>query len=201
MCPRGNPRRRPAWRARSWKARFIGGGAMAARVSVLLMSLLLLGCANDAGAGGGVTTGGGPVIALTPAGSVDGTFEVRGLEDAAVAELRAFDENDERWPAVFAVRVGGFLLVEPLQAAVVALVQAPRSAYRQPQPVEILEHELRGEDRALEQRRVNDVEVVAFLREQLRGAVRLGLSLRGEADVVPAGESILQIPGTLAVAQ
>ena len=64
----------------------------------------------------------------------------------------------------------GFRLVEPLQRAVVALVQPPRPADGDPLPVGRRQRELGGRDGPLEHRRVQDVGQQVVLGEELTAA-------------------------------
>ena len=95
--------------------------------------------------------------------------------------------------------VEGLLLVLALQRAVVPLVEPPAAPHRQPQPVGDVQRDVRGLDRAAHHRGVHDVGQQVLLAQQLAAAARLGLALRGEADVDPAGEEVLLVPVALAV--
>ena len=95
----------------------------------------------------------------------------------------------------------GLGLVLALQRAVVALVEAPRAAHRDPHPVGLGERQLGGADRPALQRRVHDVRQQAVLDEQRPAAGRLGHALVGEIDVDPPGEQVLLVPLALAVAE
>ena len=83
------------------------------------------------------------------------------------------------------------LLVLALERAVVALVEPPVAAHRDPVPVRRVEREVRGGDRAPQHRGVDDVGQQAGLAHQLAAADRLGAALVGEVDVDPAGERFL----------
>ncbi len=98
-----------------------------------------------------------------------------------------------------AVLGGGLGLVEALQGAVVAFVQAPVADHRYPHPVHFVEHQPQRANGAFEYRRERDVELIAHLAEQLAGVNRLPDSLFGEVDVFPAREQVLEVPVTLAV--
>ena len=67
-------------------------------------------------------------------------------------------------------------LVLALQRAVVTLVEPPGAADRDPVPVGGVERDLRGADRAAQQRGVHDVGQQAVLDEQLAAAPALGLA-------------------------
>ena len=94
-------------------------------------------------------------------------------------------------------RVG---LVQALQRAVVAFVEAPvlitgsqcRSISSSACPG--------GPDRALQHRGEGDVELVALGLQQAAGRLRLHHAGGREADVGPAGEAVLEVPGRFAVA-
>ena len=66
----------------------------------------------------------------------------------------------------------GLGLVEALQRAVVALVQAPVLLHRQPQAVHFLERDVERADRALEHRGIGDVEIEAFVLSAAGPAAR-----------------------------
>src|SRR3990172_3106729 len=95
----------------------------------------------------------------------------------------------------------GLGLVEALQRAVVTLVEPPAVADGNPHPVECVERDPERADRATQERRVGHVEVVAALLQQPPRGLGLLEPLRGEVDVRPAGEAVLEVPGALAVAQ
>ena len=101
---------------------------------------------------------------------------------------------------MLAVFGGGFGLIETLQRAVVALVQAPGADDGDPHLVELLGDHVVGLDGALEQRGIAEVEDVTFALENLAGFERLGDAFFTEVDVGPAGEAILFVPRALAVA-
>src|SRR5664280_2004083 len=99
-----------------------------------------------------------------------------------------------------AVLLRRLLLVEALERAVVPLVQAPRALDGNPELVELLEDDLRREDRARQERGVETVEAESLCLEQSSGGVRLLDAFRREADVHPSGEAVLEVPRALAVA-
>ena len=93
------------------------------------------------------------------------------------------------------------LLVLALERAVVALVEPPRPAHRDPVPVGRVEGEVRGVDRAPLHGGVHDVGEQPGLTHQLAAALGLGAALLGQVDVDPAGEEVLGVPVALAVAE
>jgi hypothetical protein len=99
-----------------------------------------------------------------------------------------------------AVLLGGFGLVQALQAAVVALVQAPGMHHGQPGAVEFVQRVPQGAGGALEHAGVGHVEVVALGLEQPAGLLGLLHAGLGQVDVGPAGEAVFEIPGRFAVA-
>ena len=129
------------------------------------------------------------VVVLRPR-VVVGQGRRRGVVGAAPAH--------ELLLAVLGQRLG---LVLALQRAVVALVQPPRPAHRDPQPVGRLQRQLGRADGPLLQRRVHDVGQQVVLDEQRAAAHGLGHALLGEVDVDPAGEQVLLVPVALAVAE
>ncbi len=92
-------------------------------------------------------------------------------------------------------------LVESLQRAVVALVEAPAALHRQPHHVELVERDPQRADRTLQHRREREVERDALGLEQSPGLFRLLEALRGQVHVDPAREQVLEVPDALAVAQ
>src|SRR5690606_23621793 len=97
--------------------------------------------------------------------------------------------------------LGRLLLVQPLQVAVVALVQAPAAPHRDPRPPHLPQGELGGADGPHQHGRVDDVGQDAPLGHQPAGGDRLGLTGGRQVAVVPAGEQVLQVPLALAVAE
>ena len=102
---------------------------------------------------------------------------------------------------LLAVLLQRLLLVLALEGAVVALVEAPGAAHRDPVPVGGVEGQRGRGDRSPLQRGVHDVGQQAGLDEQLAAADRLGAALVGQVDVDPAGEEVLGVPLALAVAE
>src|SRR4029079_1358273 len=92
-------------------------------------------------------------------------------------------------------------LVLTLQHPVVALVEAPRSANRNPQPIGNVQGDFGGANCASQHRCVDDVWKQVVLYDQLTAALGLGHSLWTEVDVDPSGEQILPVPVALAVAK
>jgi hypothetical protein len=74
-------------------------------------------------------------------------------------------------------------------------------SFRQPEPAPRLQRDVERLDRPGLERGEAEVEVEAFGGEQLAGQLGLLFALRGQADVPPAGEPVLEIPGGLAVAE
>ncbi len=99
-----------------------------------------------------------------------------------------------------AVLLGHVGLVQALQGAVVALVEAPVFVHRQPGAVHLVERVPQGVDGALEHAGVGDVEVVALGLEQLAGRHGLRDAGGGQVNIGPAGEAVFQVPGGFAVA-
>mmetsp|Transcript_62039 Transcript_62039/g.146951 ORF Transcript_62039/g.146951 Transcript_62039/m.146951 type:complete len:261 (+) Transcript_62039:2422-3204(+) len=99
-----------------------------------------------------------------------------------------------------AVLLGHVGLVQALQRAVVAFVQAPGVAHRQPGAVHLVQAVPQRPDRALEHRGVGDVEVVAGFLQQPAGLLGLLDAGGRQVDVGPAGEAVFQVPGRFAVA-
>src|SRR3954453_5368562 len=91
-------------------------------------------------------------------------------------------------------------LVQALQPAVVALVQAPALDLRQPHHVELVEDDPERADGALQDRGVGEVEAQALGLQEAPGEARLLDAALAEVDVDPAGEAVLLVPVALAVA-
>src|SRR5688572_7938022 len=100
-----------------------------------------------------------------------------------------------------AVPLDGLRLVEPLQRAVVTLVQTPAALDRKPHLVELIERDPERADRPLEHRGERLVEGDALGAEQTSGLLRLEQALRRKIDVDPAREQVLEVPGALPVSQ
>jgi hypothetical protein len=98
-----------------------------------------------------------------------------------------------------AVLLHGLRLVEPLQRAVVALVQAPASFHRQPHEIQFVQHAPHRADGALEHGREHDVGLDARLLDLGARGFRLDAPELRQVDVVPAREQIFDVPYTLAV--
>ena len=91
----------------------------------------------------------------------------------------------------------------PLQGAVVALVQPPVAADRQPAPPGGVEGQVGRADGPGQHRGVDhpQVEIAVSAARRRPGPAGLGLAGRGQVDVGPAGEEVLGVPGGLAVAE
>src|SRR5436190_1786157 len=94
-----------------------------------------------------------------------------------------------------------FGLVEPLQRAVMALVEAPGFLRRDPHPVHVLEHDPQRLDGALEHGGKRKIEVIALAAQEVSGSLGLLDALFAQADVGPAGEPVLLVPDRFPVAQ
>ena len=99
-----------------------------------------------------------------------------------------------------AILGGGLGLVQALQGAVMALVQAPGHADRGVHGVHRVQGDPQGADGALEQRGIGQVEGIAFFLEQFAGLAGLFAAGVGQVDVGPAGEAVFQVPLAFAVA-
>ena len=96
---------------------------------------------------------------------------------------------------------GHFGLVQPLKRAIVAFVQSPRMAHRDPHQVHRLQREPQRLDGALQHRGVGAIEGEACLLEHLAGPLCfLDATLR-EVNVGPAGEAVFHVPDRFTVAQ
>ena len=133
-----------------------------------------------------------------------GVLRQPGLRELVVVGQRRRRDVEGAAPEhelLLAVLLERLLLVLALQGAVVALVEAPRAAHRDPVPVGGVEGQRGGGDRASLQRGVDDVGQEAGLDEQLPAAHGLAAALVGQVDVDPAGEEVLGVPLALAVAE
>ena len=95
---------------------------------------------------------------------------------------------------------GGFGLVQPGQAAIMALVQPPVLVLGQPQAAHCLERQMQRLDRASLERSEGQRGQHALVLQQLSRSKSLGRALFGHVDIPPAGEAVLKIPLRLAVA-
>ena len=94
----------------------------------------------------------------------------------------------------------GLGLVEPLQSAVHPLVEAPVMVHGGVHDVEVLEDVPCGLDSTLEGGGVDKVELEPLLLDGLRRSVGLRYSRGSERDVDPSGETVLNVPLALTVA-
>jgi uncharacterized protein DUF4139 len=101
---------------------------------------------------------------------------------------------------LFAVLLHGLGLVEALQGAVHALVEAPGAVHGHPHLIDRLEGDPQGLDGPLEQRGVGDVERDALVANQRARALGLADAGLAERHVDPAGEAVFAVPLALAVA-
>ena len=99
-----------------------------------------------------------------------------------------------------AVFGGSFGFVQPLQAAVVAFVQAPAFVFGYPELVAVFEQEVQGLDGAFLVGGEGNVKLDTFFFQQLAAGDGFFDALRGEINIHPAGEAVGQVPFTLAVA-
>ena len=102
---------------------------------------------------------------------------------------------------IFTVTVGGFLLVQTLQGAVMPFVQFPVALHRQPDLAEVREGQMTCHDSAGEKRGVGDVEPQPGVGQRDAGCGSLGFALCRQGNVVPPGEEVQLIPGGLTVAE
>ncbi|MNH25977.1 hypothetical protein D3C79_860030 [compost metagenome] len=100
----------------------------------------------------------------------------------------------------FAVLLGHVGLVEALQAAVVAFVEAPAVDHGQPGAVHLVQGMPQRAGGALEHAGIGQVEVIAFGLEQASGILGLFHACRRQIHIGPAGEAVFQVPGGFTVA-
>ena len=137
------------------------------------------------------------VLGQQPVPLVAGDVPLRaGLDRRRRRVVRAAPQHE----LLVAVLLLGLGLVQALQRAVVALVEAPGMHHRQPGAVHLVEHVPQRARGALEDAGVAEVEVVAFGLEQPPGQHRLLQAQRRQVDVGPAGEAVFEVPGRFAVA-
>src|ERR1043166_7353248 len=96
---------------------------------------------------------------------------------------------------------GCFGLVQPLEPAVMPLIEAPRFVNWDPEQVHFVHCDPQRPDGALQYRRMRDVELETFGRHETASFARFRASLFGEIDVGPAGETIFFVPDTFAVTE
>ena len=99
-----------------------------------------------------------------------------------------------------AVTLDGLRLVQPLERAVVTLVQPPGALHRNPHPIHLIEHDPERADRPLQHRSECDIDHELLLEKLPPGARGLLATLVRKVDVRPAREEVLQVPDALAVA-
>jgi hypothetical protein len=100
---------------------------------------------------------------------------------------------------ILAVLRGRFRLVQPLERAVVTLVQAPVFRHRNPQLPHLVERDPERLDGADQDRRKGEVEREPRLFHQTARFSRFGAPFLGEIDVLPSGEPVLAVPLAFAV--
>ena len=98
-----------------------------------------------------------------------------------------------------AVLLHGLGLVETLQRAVMAFVQAPAALHRQPHQVHFIEHDPHRANRTFEHRGENEIEFETFGFEQLACFFRFVTAEVGQIDIDPASEEVFQVPSALTV--
>ncbi len=96
---------------------------------------------------------------------------------------------------------GRFGFVQPLQRAVMALVQAPGMAHRDPHQVHPLQRKPERLDGAFQHRCIRAIEDEAGLLQHLAGALRFLHAALREVHVGPAGEAVFHVPDRFTVAQ
>src|SRR6266478_1946666 len=92
-------------------------------------------------------------------------------------------------------------LVETLQRAVMALVEAPGIVHRNPHTVHFLEHDPERLDGALEHGGECYVKGKALLLQKTARGPRFGHALLGQADIGPSAEAVFEIPDGFTVTQ
>ena len=100
-----------------------------------------------------------------------------------------------------AVFGGGFGLVEALQGAIMAFVEAPVDGGGQPHAVHFVEGQPEGADGAFEHRGIGDIEFEAGLFEHAAGFACFGSAFFSQVDVHPAGEAVFLVPGGFTVTE
>jgi hypothetical protein len=101
----------------------------------------------------------------------------------------------------FAVALDCFFLVQPLQDAIVTLVQEPAVVNRNPHPIHLFQGEPKSFDRSLEDRRKRIVENITFILENPAGRACFFDSKFRERDISPPGKPVFLVPGALTVAE
>ncbi len=100
---------------------------------------------------------------------------------------------------VLAVAFGRLFLVESLQGPVVTLIESPVTLDGDPVQPHLFERDVGRVDCPQLEGGVDDVEIESGLLEQASRRARLFYPLIGEPHIRPSGESVLQVPGALAV--
>ena len=91
----------------------------------------------------------------------------------------------------------GLRLVQPLQRSVVALVETPVASHRQPQPIQRRHRVVHRRDGPREHRGVHHRRLEAGITDQSASVSGLRLASRGQTDIGPTGEAILEVPRAL----
>ncbi len=94
----------------------------------------------------------------------------------------------------------GLGLVEPGQAAIVALIEAPMLGHGQPDAVHFRQRQPERANGARLDAGKGGAEIGIARLEQVAGFLCFGFALLGQVGVPPASEPVLQIPFGLAVA-
>ena len=132
---------------------------------------------------------------------VAGIVELRVLRVGVLHRRRGVVAATPQHELLVTVLVAGGGLVQPLQRAVVALVQTPAAAHRNPVAVAAVECQVGGVDGATQQRRVQHRRQQPLRGQQFRRFPGLGLTLLVDVDVHPPGEQVLCVPFALAVTE
>ncbi|CAB4372213.1 unannotated protein [freshwater metagenome] len=102
---------------------------------------------------------------------------------------------------VFAVLLGGLLLIHALQRAVVAFIEAPRPANGDPEAVHGIEGEVGGANGSGLHGGMENGGGDAGCGHSGPSGSGLGPALVGEIGVVPTSEEVFKVPGALTMAQ
>ena len=94
----------------------------------------------------------------------------------------------------------GLCFVQALQSAIVALVQAPAVGHGHPVALHFFQRQPQGANGAAQNTGKSHVKFVAFCFEQAASFAGLGFARGGQIHIGPAGKTVFQIPGGLAVA-
>ena len=101
---------------------------------------------------------------------------------------------------VFSQLFGSLSLVQPLQGAVVAFIQAPVTDCRCPHGIHFIQDNPQGPDGPFQHRGVGDIKPEAGFAQDASCHCRFLPSFFSQVNISPAGEAVFKVPGGLPMA-